>query len=97
MRPSPSDPRLKRAGVTAYNTPRRTPRHPTKSHIVVAKIGNTIKTIRFGQQGAETAGRPKLGESPRMTRKRISFKRRHAKNIARGPISAAWWADRYKW
>lgn len=91
------DPRLIRAGVTDYNTPRRTPHHPTKSHIVVAKVGDTVKTIRFGQQGAETAGKPKRGESKRMTQKRKSFKARHAKNIARGPISAAWWADRVKW
>lgn len=91
------DPRLTRAGVTDYNTPRRTPDHPTKSHIVVAKVGDTVKTIRFGQQGAETAGKPKRGESKRMTQKRKSFKARHAKNIARGPISAAWWADRVKW
>jgi hypothetical protein len=88
---------LVRAGVCRYNEPRATPRHPTKSHIVVAKVGRTIKTIRFGQQGAETAGKPKRGESARMTRKRRSFKARHAKNIARGPISAAYWADKVKW
>ena len=91
------DPRLARAGVTAYNRPRRTPHHPTKSHIVVAKIGSKVKTIRFGQQGAKTAGRPKAGESERMRKKRASFKARHRKNIQRGPVSAAWWADRYKW
>ena len=91
------DPRLLRAGVTDYNVPRATPEHPKKSHIVVAKVGQTIKTIRFGQQGAETAGRPKRGESRRMTQKRRSFKARHAKNIARGPLSAAWWADKVKW
>ena len=91
------DPRLARAGVTAYNRPRLTPHHPTKSHIVVVKIGSKVKTIRFGQQGAETAGRPKPGESERMKKKRASFKARHRKNIAKGPISAAWWADKYKW
>ena len=91
------DSRLQRAGVRGYNQPRATPRHPTKSHIVVAKVGNQVKTIRFGQQGAETAGKPRRGESPRMTRKRKSFKARHAKNIARGPMSAAYWADKVKW
>lgn len=95
------DPRLVRAGVEDYNLPRTTPNHPTKSHVVVARFkegGRTVvKTIRFGQQGAETAGRPRKGESARMKKKRASFKSRHARNIARGPASAAWWADRYKW
>ena len=90
-------PVLDRAGVPAYNVPVRTPSHPTKSHVVVAKVGSRVKTIRFGQQGAETAGRPKRGESERMKRKRASFKSRHAKNIARGPLYPAWWADRVKW
>ena len=91
------DPRLVRAGVAGYNKPRRTPKHPRKSHIVVAKVGSKIKTLRFGQQGAVTAGKPKKGESARMKRKRKSFKARHAKNIARGPMSPAWWADQVKW
>lgn len=91
------DPRLKRAGVTAFNKPKRTPNHPTKSHVVVAKAGDQIKTIRFGQQGASTAGAPKKGESRRMKMKRKSFKARHAKNIARGKMSAAYWADKTKW
>ena len=91
------DPRLKRAGVTAFNKPKRTPNHPTKSHIVVAKEGDQIKTIRFGQQGAKTAGAPKKGESRRMKMKRKSFKARHAKNIAKGKMSAAYWADKTKW
>ena len=91
------DPRLKRAGVTDFNKPKRTPNHPTKSHIVVAKAGDQIKTIRFGQQGAKTAGAPKKGESRRMKMKRKSFKARHAKNIAKGKMSAAYWADRTKW
>ena len=68
------DPRLKRAGVTGFNKPKRTPGHPTKSHIVVAKEGDKIKTIRFGQQGAKTAGKPKKGESRATTMKRKSFK-----------------------
>ena len=91
------DPRLARAGVSGYNKPKRTPNHPKKSHIVVAKEGNKIKTIRFGQQGAKTAGKPKAGESSRMTKKRKSFKARHAKNIAKGKMSAAYWANRVKW
>jgi len=91
------DPRLARARVKGYNKPRRTPNHPKKSHIVVAKVGNKIKTIRFGQQGAKTAGKPKAGESQAMKRKRASFKARHAKNIAKGKMSAAYWADKVKW
>ena len=90
------DPRLERAGVSGYNKPKRTP-GAKKSHIVVAKEGDKIKTIRFGEQGAETAGKPKPGESERMKAKRKSFKARHAKNIAKGEMSAAWWADKVKW
>jgi len=91
------DPRLERAGVEGYNKPKRTPNHPTKSHIVVAKDGDKVKTIRFGEQGAETAGKPKAGESEAMKDKRASFKARHAKNIAKGKMSAAYWANRVKW
>lgn len=91
------DPRLARAGVTGFNKPKRTPNHPTKSHIVVAKSGGTIKTIRFGEQGAVTAGKPRKGESKAMTSKRERFYSRHAKNIARGPLSAAYWAAKEKW
>ena len=91
------DSRLTRAGVTGYNKPKRTPRHPKKSHIVVAKVGDKVKTIRFGEQGAKTAGKPKAGESEAMKKKRASFKARHAKNIAKGKMSAAYWADREKW
>ena len=91
-----ADGRLKRAGVSGYNQPKRTPNHPTKSHIVVAKSGSTIKTIRFGQQGAKTAGKPKAGESRKTKMKRKSFKARHAKNIAKGVLSAASWANRVK-
>tara|TARA_R100000030_G_scaffold98020_1_gene87537 strand:- start:1241 stop:1540 length:300 start_codon:yes stop_codon:yes gene_type:complete len=98
-----ADPRLKRAGVSGFNKPKRTPGHKTKSHIVVAKSGGQIKTIRFGQQGKKvgsvsgTAGKAKKGESSRMKAKRKSFKARHAKNIARGPMSAAYWANKVKW
>ena len=88
---------LKRAGVRGYNKPKRTPRHKTKSHIVVAKVGHKVKLIRFGQQGAKTAGKPKPGESQAMKRKRASFKARHRKNIAKGKMSAAYWANLVKW
>lgn len=91
------DSRLARAGVSGFNKPKRTPSHPTKSHVVVAKSGDTVKTIRFGEQGAETAGKPKAGESDRMKAKRKSFKARHKKNIDKGPLSAAYWADKVKW
>ena len=91
------DSRLAKAGVSGYNKPKRTPDHPTKSHIVVAKEGDKVKTIRFGEQGAKTAGKPKEGESERMKKKRASFKARHSKNIAKGKMSAAYWADREKW
>lgn len=90
------DPRLKRAGVSGYNKPKRTPNHPTKSHVVVAKEGNQIKTIRFGQQGV--SGSPKkAGESSSYAARRKSFKARHAKNISKGKMSAAYWADKAKW
>jgi len=91
------DPRLARAGVSGFNKPKRTPDHPKKSHIVVAKEGDKVKTIRFGEQGASTAGAPKAGESDRMSKKRASFKARHAKNIAKGKMSAAYWSDVTKW
>jgi len=80
-----------------YNKPKRTPNHPTKSHAVLAKEGDTIKLIRFGEQGASTAGKPKKGESEAMKKKRASFKARHAKNIKKGKLSAAYWADKVKW
>jgi hypothetical protein len=88
---------LKRIGVSGYNKPKRTPGHPKKSHVVVAKEGSKVKTIRYGEQGASTAGKPKSGESKRMKMKRKSFKARHAKNIARGKMSAAFWANKSKW
>ena len=91
------DPRLARAGVSGFNKPKRTPTHPKKSHIVVAKEGDQVRTIRFGEQGASTAGKPKKGETKKMTMKRKSFKARHSKNIARGKMSAAYWADKVKW
>lgn len=90
------DPRLERAGVDGYNKPKRTPNHPTKSHVVVAKEGDKVKLIRFGEQGADTKP-PRKNESEADAAKRASFKARHAKNIAKGKMSAAWWADRVKW
>ena len=80
-----------------YNKPKRTPDHPKKSHAVLAKEGKTIKLIRFGEQGAKTAGKPKEGESVAMKKKRASFKARHGKNIKKGKLSAAYWADKVKW
>ena len=94
---SKRDPRLARAGVSGFNKPKRTPNHPKKSYVVVAKVGSQVKTIRFGEQGAKTAGAPKAGESERMKNKRASFKARHSKNIAKGKMSAAYWADKVKW
>ncbi len=90
------DPRLARAGVSGFNKPKRTPNHPTKSHVVVAKEGSQVKTIRFGQQGV--SGSPKKqGESASYRKRRESFKARHSKNIAKGKMSAAYWADKVKW
>ena len=80
-----------------YNKPKRTPDHPKKSHAVLAKEGSTIKLIRFGEQGAKTAGKPKKGESDKMKKKRASFKARHGKNIKKGKLSAAYWANKVKW
>lgn len=90
------DSRLTRAGVSGYNKPKRTPSHPTKSHVVVAKVGSQVKTIHFGQQGV--SGSPKkAGESAAYAARRKSFKARHAKNISKGKLSAAYWADKVKW
>lgn len=90
------DPRLKRAGVTGYNKPKRTPNHPTKSHVVVAKEGSQVKTIRFGQQGV--SGSPKKsGESASYRKRREAFKARHQQNIKKGKMSAAYWSNRVKW
>jgi hypothetical protein len=83
------DARLSRVGVSGYNKPKRTPKHPTKSHVVVAKEGDKVKTIRFGQQG--------VSGDKKTTARSKSFKARHAKNIAKGKMSAAYWADRVKW
>ena len=89
------DPRLERAGVSGYNQPKRTPNHPTKSHVVVAKEGDKIKTIRYGQQGVKGAGKNPTTAAEKARKK--SFKARHAKNIAKGKMSAAYWANKSKW
>ena len=90
------DPRLERHGLSGYNKPKRTPKHPTKSHVVLAKDGDKVKLIRFGQQGV--SGSPKrAGESKASAARRKSFKARHAKNIAKGKMSAAYWANKSKW
>jgi hypothetical protein len=89
------DPKLKNAGVSGYNKPKRTPSHATKSHVVVAKVGDKTKTIRFGQQGVKGAGKSPSSEKEKARKK--SFKARHAKNIAKGKMSAAYWADKVKW
>lgn len=94
---SKKDARLAKNGLSGYNKPKRTPSHPTKSHVVLAKEGEQTKLIRFGEQGASTAGKPKSGESDRMKQKRASFKARHARNIKKGKMSAAYWADKVKW
>lgn len=91
----PKDPRLERAGVSGFNKPKRTPNHPKKSHVVVAKEGDKVKTIRFGQQGVSGAGKNPKSASEKARRK--SFKARHAKNISKGKLSAAYWANKVKW
>ena len=88
---------LKKHGLSGVNKPKRTPSHPKKSHIVLAKDANKVKLIRYGEQGAKTAGKPKAGESDRMKKKRASFKARHRRNIAKGKMSAAFWANKSKW
>ena len=86
---------LKRLGLSGYNKVKKTPNHPTKSHVVVAKDGNKVKTIRFGQQGVTGAGANPKSAKDKARKK--SFKARHAKNIAKGKMSAAYWANRTKW
>ena len=89
--------KAKRLGFKGVNKPKRTPDHPKKSHAVLASKDGKTKLIRFGEQGASTAGKPKAGESKAMKEKRRKFKLRHRKNIARGMMSAAYWADKVKW
>ena len=89
------DHRLKTAGVSGYKKPKRTPNHPKNSHIVGARAGGKTKTIRFGQKGAKTV--TESNPTGKRAKKQKSFKARHAKNIARGPMSAAYWANKVKW
>ena len=94
--PKSRDPRLSKYNLEGYNKPKRTPKHPEKSHVVLAKEGDKVKLIRFGQQGADTKP-PRKNESEADKKKRAAFKARHAKNIAKGKMSAAYWADKVKW
>jgi hypothetical protein len=96
MTPARKQAIIRMAGVSGVNKPKRTPGHPTKSHIVVAQDGSNLKTIRFGQQGVSGSPR-KAGESPAYRKRREAFKARHASNIAKGKMSAAYWADKVKW
>ena len=93
---SKKDPRLERYGLSGFNKPKRTPSHPSKSHVVLAKEGDKITLIRFGQQG-EKGSPAREGESEANRKRRKAFKARHAKNIARGKMSGAWWANKVKW
>lgn len=88
---------MKKNGLSGVNKPKKTPSHPKKSHVVMAKEGDSYKLVRFGEQGASTAGKPKAGESDKMKKKRASFKARHGKNIDKGKMSAAYWASKTKW
>ena len=88
---------IKKHNLRGVNKPKRTHGHKTKSHMVLAEVGHKLKLIRFGQQGAKTAGKPKAGESAKQKARRKSFKARHGKNIAKGKMSAAYWANKEKW
>ena len=87
---------FERIGVEGFNKPKRTPNHPTKSHVVVAKEGDKVKTIRYGQQGVSGSPATK-GESAADKARRKSFKARHAANIAKGKLSGSWWSNKTKW
>jgi len=90
------DPRLDKYNLEGFNKPKRTPKHPDKSHVVLAKEGDEVKLIRFGQQGVKGSP-PRKGESQADKARRRAFKARHAKNIAKGKMSAAWWSNKVKW
>jgi hypothetical protein len=92
----PKDPKLTKLGLDKYNQAKRTPKHPTKSHVVVAKVGDKTKTIRFGQQGV-SGSPPRANESKADAARRASFKARHAQNIKKGKMSAAYWSNKEKW
>jgi hypothetical protein len=88
---------MRKLGLSGYNSPKRTPSHPTKTHVVLAKEGDKTKLIRFGDKNAKPAGKPKAGESEAMKKKRASFKARHARGIAKGKMSGSYWSDRVRW
>ena len=89
------DHRLEKYGLSGYNKPKRTPKHSTKSHVVLAKEGDNVKLIRFGQQGVKGAGKNPKTEAEKARKK--SFKARHAKNISKGKMSGSYWANKEKW
>jgi len=86
---------LKKHGLSGVNKPKATPKHPKKSHVVLAKVGDAVRLIRFGEQGADTV--TESNPSGARKKKQDSFKARHAKNIAKGKMSAAYWANKVKW
>jgi hypothetical protein len=88
---------MRKLGLSGYNAPKRTPSHPTKTHVVMAKEGDKTKLIRFGDKNAKPAGKPKAGESEAMKKKRASFKARHARGIAKGKMSGSWWSNKVRW
>jgi len=90
------DPRLARAGVSGYNKPKRTPKHPTKSHVVVAKDGDKIKTIRFGQQGVRGAGKNPTSKKDK-ARKKSYYARHNAQDASPSKLSARYWSHKVKW
>lgn len=91
----------KKYGITKFNVAKRTPSHPTKSHLVVVRTEKNgkmmIKVIRFGQQGVKGEGKPNKSDSDKEKARRNSFKARHADNIKKGKLSAAYWANKVKW
>lgn len=88
---------LRKYGLEKFDKPKRTPKHKTKSHVVLTRVDGKAKLIRFGAQGADTARRGRKSESAADKAKRAAFKKRHAKNIAKGKRSPAWWANKFKW
>ena len=90
------DPRLARAGVTGFNKPKRTPSHPTKSHVVVAKVGDKVKTIRFGRHGVKGAGKnPKTAKDK--ARRKSYYARHNAQDSSPSKLSARFWSHKVKW
>jgi len=94
--PTKKDPRLARAGVSGYNKPKKTPSHPKKSHVVVAKVGDKVKTIRFGQQGVKGAGKNPTSEKDK-ARKKSYYARHNAQDSKPSKLSARYWSHKVKW